>query len=555
MNKITKVSLIVSAVSILVIGTVYAANKVLGSSENQSVGTAIQTQEQNASAEVQPSTVVTVETLSNDKTGFITVLGNVKAVDQIKVFPGTSGQVASVKVKEGDMVKKGDVLLEISGINGTKHQIQSQLELAETNYKNAQKALEITKSGNTAALKAAELQLQSAQNLASATGIDLNIIGRNIDSANYGVSIIQNSLDATRYKNAQDFQKTQLAIDALRQAQRDLEEKRADIFPDLYNKLAQTGDPAERTKIEAEIQKNSETFDKQAKELNDQLTTALIGYETLRAGAQLSENQIAGQLNQSQAQIDVLNMNRDSAATKLGYDGNTTDAARLAEEAVVAAKVKNEASLVQAKSQTEIAKINLDMARNQREALMVRAPNDGIVGEMATRPGDMVSVQQPVTQIIDTREFELKVAVNVDDAQKIGITSKAEVQIGGKYVPIMIKSISPVADPASKLVTVTLILPRIFFRANQSLPARISYMPSTEQAGSESLFVPLDALIIGTEEKYVFVFSDGKAKKTSVTVGDISGAYAQILSGLTPGDQIIVQHAKDLIDGQPVTLE
>ena len=557
MNKITKASLIVSAVAIITIGTVYTAKNTLvaNGAETPKAGAENATPEQNGASQVQPATRVTVQNLSNDTTGFVAALGNVKAVDQIKVFPGTSGQVTTVKVKEGDVVKKGDILLEIGGTNGTKHQIQSQLELAETNYKNAQKGLNITKAGNTAALKAAELQLQSAQNQASATGIDLNIIGRNIDATNYGVSVIQNSLDTTRYKNSQDFQKTQLAIAALRQARQDLDQKRAEIFPELYNELARTGDPAERAKIEAEIQKNSETFDKQTKELNDQLTTAMIGYETLRAGAQLSENQIVSQLNQSQSQIDVLNMNRDSAATKLGYDGYTTDVARLAEEGLTAAKVKNEASLIQAQSQIDVARINLDMVRNQQESLIVRAPNDGIVGEIATRPGDMVNAQQAVTQIINTREYELKVGVNIQDAEKIGIASKAEVEIGGKYVPVLIKSISPVADPTSKLVTVTLGLPHIFFRANQSLSARISYMPSMEQTGSASVFVPLDALIIGTEEKYVFVFSDGKAKKTDVTVGDISGSYARILSGLTPNDQIIVEHAKDLIDGQPVTLE
>lgn len=558
MHKKPQLIIMITAVAIVAVGTVgYAAKNIFGGERAaaQSAGNNTETQQMTTeSSTAAAAKHVTVELLSGDKTGSIKALGTVKAVDQIKVFPATVGQVKNVKAKEGDLVKKGDIILELGGINGTKHQIESQLEIAQTNYSNAQKGLSATKAGNVVALKSAEIQLQSAQNQVNATGIDLGVIDRNIDATHYGVGVVENSLDATRYKNQQDFQKTQLAIDTLRQAQQDLDQKRQTTFPDLYNKLSQTSDPAERAKLEAQIEKTAEEFDKQSKELNNQLNTALIGYETLRAGAQLGENQVLSQLSQSQNQIEVLTMNRDSAAIKLGYDGNSTDASRLAREAVEAAKVKNQASLLQSQGQLDLAKINLEMAKNQLESLIVRAPSDGIVGELSTRPGDMVTNQQPVTQIINPNEFELKIGVNVDDAQKIGPDSKAEVQIGGKYVPVWIKSISPVADANSKLVTLTLGLPRIFFRANQSLSARISYAPSANLTGG-NVFIPLDALIIGTEEKYVFVYDNGKAKKVTVTVGDINGSYAQITDGLATDAQIIVEQAKEMTDGQAVTLE
>ncbi|MFO0781207.1 MAG: efflux RND transporter periplasmic adaptor subunit [Candidatus Gracilibacteria bacterium] len=557
--KKTPMIIMISAVTLVTVATIgYTAKNIFNSERAtaQSVENTSQTQQQPETLPPTGAPVkhVTVEALSNDKTGSITALGTVKAVDQIKVFPATPGQVKNVKAKEGDLVKKGDIILELGGINGTKHQIESQLEIAQTNYSNAQKGLSATKAGNVVALKSAEIQLQSAQNQVNATGIDLGVIDRNIDATHYGVGVIESSLDATRYKNQQDFQKTQLAIDTLRQAQQDLDQKRQTTFPDLYTKLSQTSDPAERAQLEAQIEKAAGEFDKQSKELNNQLNTALIGYETLRAGAQLGENQVLSQLSQSQNQIEVLTMNRDSAATKLGYDGSSTDASKLAQEAVEAAKVKNQASLLQSQGQLDLAKINLEMAKNQLESLIVRAPSDGIVGELSTRPGDMVTNQQPVTQIINPNEFELKIGVNVDDAQKIGPDSKAEVQIGGKYVPVWIKSISPVADTNSKLVTVTLGLPRIFFRANQSLSARVSYAPSENLMGG-NVFIPLDALIIGTEEKYVFVYDNGKAKKVTVTVGDINGSYAQITEGLEPNAQIIVEQAKEMTDGQAVTLE
>ena len=176
-----------------------------------------------------------------------------------------------------------------------------------------------------------------------------------------------------------------------------------------------------------------------------------------------------------------------------------------------------------------------------------------VVTELQNKLGDTVSAQAAVTTIIGKDNFEVKVAVNADDARRIDTAQPAMVVIGGHDVPVSIKTVAPLADPTTRLVNVTLTLPKIFFRANQDLKVKLPVNFGSSVNGS-SFFVPLDSVIIGTEEKYVYVIQDGKAKKTDITLGDISGDIAEVTSGLNFGDQVILAGAKDVLDGQAVTV-
>jgi RND family efflux transporter MFP subunit len=238
---------------------------------------------------------------------------------------------------------------------------------------------------------------------------------------------------------------------------------------------------------------------------------------------------------------------------KAGYNGSTTDALAIAEEANNATVAKNKATLIQAQAQMDAAAINLEAAKNQLSLLAVRSPISGIITQVSVRPGDVAGPQTVAAQIVNPNGFELDVGVNADDVERV---IKAEIKIGGKYLEVPIKNISPVADPASKLVNVTLALPNIFFRANQTLDARISFsQPQTAAGTVQTVMIPVDAIVIGDDNgKYVFVDDNGKAKKVAVSVGEIKGDEVAILSGLNENDQVIVRGSQDLTDGQAVAL-
>jgi RND family efflux transporter MFP subunit len=499
-------------------------------------------------------TPVTLISAAKGQDASMEFVGTVKAIDQIKILPATSGQIISSKVSNGDTVHRGDLLFEIGGLNGTEHPLRSQYDLVQTNFNNAQKALDAVKDGNDAALQVALLQVKSAQHQSDALAKDVGVYYRNIDAADSNISILRDNLDTTLYNNQQNLDKASLAIDTLDNSIQQLKVQKTRALDQLQDQLNDTEDQTGREKIQTQLDNSRDDFDQKIRDLNAQFQTAQISYNNATAAAQLAENQLQGQLSQSQAQQDVLNLNRDSLEIKAGYTGDSTDAVDIAKEGTAATQAKNKAALLQAQSLLDVAKTNLEIAKIQLEFLSVRAPVDGIIDQIAVRPGDTVGTQSLLAQIVNPKGFEMNIGVNPDDVSRI---NKAEIQLGGKYLDVPIKNISTVVDPSTKLVNLTLGLPNIFFRANQVLNARLTFGKSpADSTVTDAYMIPVDALVIADDNsKYVFLDSDGIARKTPVAVGNIDGDQVAITSGLHDNDQIIVEGSQDLTDGQTVVLK
>ena len=70
----------------------------------------------------------------------------------------------------------------------------------------------------------------------------------------------------------------------------------------------------------------------------------------------------------------------------------------------------------------------------------------------------------------------------------------------------------------------------------------------------KALLVPSLAVMkqTGTNERYVFVFEEGKAIRKTVQVGKLFDDRIEILSGLNPNDQLIVLGQGSLLDQMQV---
>jgi RND family efflux transporter MFP subunit len=70
---------------------------------------------------------------------------------------------------------------------------------------------------------------------------------------------------------------------------------------------------------------------------------------------------------------------------------------------------------------------------------------------------------------------------------------------------------------------------------------------------TDALLIPAAALLVEKTSSSVFMVKDGKAVKTKVATGFIDGTHAEILSGLTGGEQLVVLTGLTLTDGQAVS--
>ncbi len=497
-----------------------------------------------------PGKKVTTEQVNELNSAFLEVTGTVKATEFLKVYPATGGLVQKILVKDGEKVEQGQALIELSGVNGMEHPLLTQLKLAQVNYDATASGVQTTKDANNSQLKTAQIQLENAQNQALANSYDLTVFDQNLTGIKNGVLVMNDTLQANGEKNRLDLEKTDLGIEKLKDAIDSLEIAKDDTIND-YQKAIRNAESSEAAdKLQGEMEAALDTMDTQLKDLYDQLDQAEISYDSFLYAQDMGKNQILGQLENSLTQLSTLALNQQSMAAKLGYDDSTgkiiTDPLRLAQESYNATVIRNQASLNQINSQLKIAKANLDAAKQQAANLVVYAPASGTINEVITRNGELVSQQNPVVSLNNPSSNDLKVGVSSEDADKIDFSAPAEVKIGGKYVPVPMKGISSEADAQTRLVSVTLQLPNISLRGNQQLQVRLPLKV-------QGISVPLDAVIIGSEEQYVFTVEDGVVKKVNVVLGTLYGDKVEIVQGLNAEDVIVVEGAKELIEGEKVS--
>jgi RND family efflux transporter MFP subunit len=512
--------------------------------------------DQEAQQEEESVSVSVNQSSSSNGSFYIDLLGTVEAKNNVNVYPATAGQINAVNVQEGDAVNKGDIIFVLGGSNGAEHQSVTQYKIAKANYDVALSAYNSSVKSANVGVKSAELQLQSAQHQTEGYYIDYNAFANNIEAMQDTIGLTRVSLGETSIQNDRNLRTILDGIDDLEDAIDELKDERREAVLDLEEQIDNTFDKNAKQELIALLETTKDGFDTQIDALEKQIDELENQYDSAKSGGVLTENQILGQLQQAETQLKSLYMTRDSTEKKLGLENGISDPVLLAQQGVEAAKAQSEIAVTQAKAQRDLAKINLDSAYNLQQQLLVQAPVSGTIGEVDFTEGDTVAPQNILTEVISEKNYVLKVGVDIANADKIDLTKNAEILIGGQYIRMPIQRISPIADEKSRLVTVTVDLPKINFRSNQTLNVKLPLRSSngSSQTGS-TLLIPLDAVIIGTEEQFVYIAENGKAKKVDVTLGEINGDMVEVLDGLSSTQNIIVDGAKDLTEGQSITIK
>jgi len=199
----------------------------------------------------------------------------------------------------------------------------------------------------------------------------------------------------------------------------------------------------------------------------------------------------------------------------------------------------------------------------------VTAPFDGVVTRKLADVGDLAAPGRPLLELEDPSGLRLE--ADVPEALL------AHVQLGAKMsvrVPALpnelqgaVGEIAPTTDPNSRTLRVKFDLPPTpGLRAGQF--GRVS-VPVGE---SSLLRVPASALVVRGQMELVFVVSKAEAPRGQapgrlvasaaaearlrlIKTGKRLGDELEALSGLEAGEQVVVEGAGALVDGQPITVE
>ena len=184
----------------------------------------------------------------------------------------------------------------------------------------------------------------------------------------------------------------------------------------------------------------------------------------------------------------------------------------------------------------------------------IRAPFDGIVGDIPVHLGDYVSPTTVLTTVDENRDFEAYIYIPTERTSEVRMGLPVNiVDTDGKLLEsTKVNFVSPNVDNGLQgiLVKAPLKSTSEKFRTAQLVKARVIW------STSPTPIVPVLAITRIGGQAFVFVAEkDGKgteAKQRAVTLGDTVGNDYAVLNGLKPGDKVIVSGIQFLVDGAPV---
>ena len=202
-----------------------------------------------------------------------------------------------------------------------------------------------------------------------------------------------------------------------------------------------------------------------------------------------------------------------------------------------------------AESHYELAKAGVAEAQAMMSFLEIQAPFDGVVTRKPADVGDLAAPGKPLADIEDSGKLRLEADVPEAIAGRIQSGATMEVRFGQNTNELQgtVVEISPIADPVSRTSRVKLDLP-----GGAGLMSGQFGRLLVPVADSTSMRVPNSAVVQRGQLEIVFVVENQRARLHLVKTGRRAGDETEILSGLDPGEPVVVDAAAQLVDGQPV---
>lgn len=201
------------------------------------------------------------------------------------------------------------------------------------------------------------------------------------------------------------------------------------------------------------------------------------------------------------------------------------------------------------------ARATRDQLRTRLGYATVNAPIAGTVLEQRVESGDVVGAQQRLFSIADVSTLVVRVPVSERDVAALREGGRAEVALDAlpnRTLQGRIRRIFPAADSATRLVPVEVALDAPSSRqARPGFLARVTFALAPREG---VLMVPAGAVLTDASGSAVFLVREGRASRRRVERGGTFQGRVEVVTGLVPGDTVVVAGNADLRDGAQVRI-
>ncbi len=259
---------------------------------------------------------------------------------------------------------------------------------------------------------------------------------------------------------------------------------------------------------------------------------------------QAKVEQARGNLNASRAQLDIATKTRDNnrALLEKGFiSRNAFD---------------------NAESQFAVAQANVDAARSAVDIVqkllsdtIIRAPISGMVASRSVQPGEKVSPDNRLLDILNLQKIEMEAVVPTSEIGNVALGQTVTLRVDGldESFSGRVVRINPATQSGSRsiLVYIQVANPQNKLRSGMFAEAQL-----TMHSKANVLALPVSAVHKTSQGAYVYAIENGLLVKNPVTLG-IAGksdeeSRVEITAGVISGAQIIKNDMGSLRTGSAV---
>lgn len=210
------------------------------------------------------------------------------------------------------------------------------------------------------------------------------------------------------------------------------------------------------------------------------------------------------------------------------------------------------------KAEYDNAKMQLDVISTQYKQLVentqLLSPISGVVTARNYDNGDLYSSGSgPVLTIEQTNPVKVMVNISEEYYKKVYKGMSVDIDLDaykGETFNGKVTVVYPTVDVATHTFPVEVTISNPAQKVRPGMFAR-----ATVNFGSlNHVLVPDEALVkqIGAGDRYVYVYKDGKVSYNKVELGQHIGTNYEIISGVKPGDEVVVAGQARLANGKEV---
>lgn len=255
-------------------------------------------------------------------------------------------------------------------------------------------------------------------------------------------------------------------------------------------------------------------------------------------------------VRQRRAVVQEARLNRDRQKTFLERGLAARATLESAEAALEVAEGQYQDALEEIRNREGVLaqrRSELELARQQLQDTVLRAPLDGGVRERQVQVGEYRAAGTTVMTVVRTHPLRLKLSVPERETTGLqtGLPVRVSVEGDARQHDARLERIGAAVDEGSRTLPIEAVVPnpRDDLRPGQFATAEIIVSQR-----DRALVVPRDSIVTFAGVQKVLTVRDGRAHELRIRTGRRDGDRVEVVDGLADGDLIILEPG-NLVDG------